>query len=242
MVITSKANSLVRRVQSLKEKKYRRLYGEFIVEGEKMVRESVSSSFEHVMTLVSESYVGETYGRETVVLSDEVFRFVSDEKTPQGILSVLKIPSVPFEKAEESCLILDGIADPGNMGTIIRTANAAGYRRIYCFDCTDPFSPKCVRASMSGIFFVEICFTERENVKGIGLPVVCADMGGENLFSFEAPEKFALAIGNEANGLSPIVRNAAERVVAIPMESTQESLNAAISAAIIMYHLKYHRS
>ncbi|MBO4989248.1 MAG: RNA methyltransferase [Clostridia bacterium] len=241
MMITSKANPLVKHVRSLKEKKFRKDFGEFIVEGEKMVRESLSSSLERMVTIVSASYRGGTFSLPVLVVSDEVFAFLSDEKTPQGILSVLKIPSLAPLPCDEPCLLLDGISDPGNMGTILRTANAAGYKRIYLADCTDPFSPKSVRASMSGIFFVELCVGTREEiVKTVNLPIIAADMGGEDVFSFCPPKAYILAIGNEANGLSSFVREQASHVVAIPMESTQESLNAAVSAGILMYTLKHN--
>ena len=138
-------------------------------------------------------------------------------------------------------MILDGVADPGNMGAIIRTANAAGFSRLYLTeDCTDPFSPKSVRASMSGVFGVEIVWVERDNLATIfqDFPVFVADMDGENVFSFASPTQFALVIGNEANGVSTDFCNRANHTVKIPMRDTQESLNAAISAGIIMYVLQ----
>ncbi|MFR1983987.1 MAG: TrmH family RNA methyltransferase [Christensenellaceae bacterium] len=142
--------------------------------------------------------------------------------------------------AEESCLLLDGVSDPGNMGAIIRTANAAGYGEIYLVGCTDPYSPKSVRASMSGIFFVKIYTGTREAVLEAlsGLPILAADMDGENIFSFRPPEKFALAIGNEANGISEEVFRKAQHKLKIPMRAAQESLNAGIAAGIAMYLLK----
>ena len=155
-------------------------------------------------------------------------------------MTVLRIPRRELVSPKESCLLLDHIADPGNMGAIVRTANAAGYRSVYCIGCTDPFAPKSVRSSMSGIFFTRLYFGSEEEILGaIDCPIVAGDMQGEDLFSFRAPERYALAIGNEANGLSDTVRLAAAHTVAIPMERSQESLNAAVSAGIIMYTLKY---
>jgi TrmH family RNA methyltransferase len=138
-------------------------------------------------------------------------------------------------------LLLDGVADPGNVGAIIRSANAAGYNEIYLVEgCADPYSPKSVRASMSGIFFTKLYFGAREEILSTlsGTPIVVADMDGENAFTFSAPEVFALAIGNEANGISALVQSAAAHTVKIPMQATQESLNAAVSAGILMYLLK----
>ena len=241
MTITSKSNPIVKHIRGLKEKKFRREFGEFIIEGEKMVRESLSSSFERVITIVSENYRGETYSLDTETVSEDVFATLSDEKTPQGILSVLKIPKRDLLPCNEKCLLLDGIADPGNMGAIIRTANAAGYQKIYLAGCTDPYAPKSVRSSMSGIFFVELYFGTREEILDIvKLPLLAADMSGVNVFDYRAPKAFMLAIGNEANGLSDFVRNSADQIVSIPMAHTQESLNAAISAGILMYTLQYN--
>ncbi|MFQ7079532.1 MAG: TrmH family RNA methyltransferase [Christensenellaceae bacterium] len=111
---------------------------------------------------------------------------------------------------------------------------------IYLVGCTDPYSPKSVRASMSGIFFVKIYTGTREAVLEAlsGLPILAADMDGENIFSFRPPEKFALAIGNEANGISEEVFRKAQHKLKIPMRAAQESLNAGIAAGIAMYLLK----
>ncbi len=211
-----------------------------------MARECLKSSFSIERIIVSESFAnGEGFAEfsawETVCVSDEVFRFLSDEKTPQGVLCRVKIPQTVAAKAEESCLILDGVSDPRNLGAIIRTANGAGYKTIYLLeDCADPYSPKSVRASMSGIFFTDLFFVKRAEIGTLidGIPVVVADMGGENVFTFPAPKTFALVIGNEANGVSDELRALASRTVKIPMAETQESLNAAVSAGILMYMLK----
>ena len=138
------------------------------------------------------------------------------------------------------CIFLDGVADPGNVGTILRTANAAGYTQVYLStDCADPYAPKSVRASMSGLFFTKLCRGVREDILSVlkGTPVIVADMNGENVFAFQSPTSFTLVIGNEANGISKETRERATHTVKIPMRETQESLNAAISAGIIMYVL-----
>ncbi len=192
-------------------------------------------------------FLAESYGAEapfdeaiTVRVSDDVFRFLSDEKTPQGILCRVRIPSGELTPPTGKCIFLDGVADPGNVGTILRTANAAGYKKAYLSaDCADPYSPKCVRASMSGVFFMEICRGEREEILSVlrEKAIVVADMGGENVFEFLPPSEYTLVIGNEANGISPTTHAVASHTVKIPMQSTQESLNAAVSAGIIMYVL-----
>lgn len=242
MILTSKNNPLIKETAALKDKKARKQQGMFLVEGRKMAVECQNSDFEIDRIFVAESYVGELpcSKAETVRVSDDVFRFLSDEKTPQGILCRVKIPHRALTAPKGKCLLLDGVADPGNVGTIIRTANAAGYDEIYLTEeCADPYSPKSVRASMSGVFFTKIYRGARTEILSVldGTPIIVADMGGENVFSFSSPTRFALAIGNEANGISDEVARAAVYTVKIPMQATQESLNAAISAGIIMYVL-----
>lgn len=241
MILTSKNNPLVKETASLKEKKGRKELSLFLVEGEKMVAECRKSGMEIERVFVSERYQGAVDG--AVVVSDEVFRFLSDEKTPQGILCRVKIPQTPLKKPSASCLLLDGVSDPGNMGAIIRTANAAGYKQLYLIGCTDPYSPKSVRASMSGIFFTEIYTGTKEEILPLlsDTPILAADMDGENIFTFAPPQTFALAIGNEANGISKEVKNRAKHTIKIPMEQSQESLNAAVAAGIAMYQLKQEK-
>ena len=243
MILTSKNNPLIKETAALKEKKARKELGLFLVEGRKMAVECQKSDFEIERVFVAESYDGEVeFPEEQIVrVSDDVFRHLSDEKTPQGILCRVRIPERPLEAPKGKCLLLDGVADPGNLGTILRTANAAGYTEAYLTkECADPYSPKSVRSSMSGVFFTKIYRAERAEILSVlkKTPILIADMGGSNVFSYTPPKQFALVIGNEANGVSDEVKNAAFHTVKIPMQETQESLNAAISAGIIMYVLQ----
>ena len=239
-VILSRNNPLVREFAALKEKKGRKARGTFLVEGEKMVREAVESGMEVVRLAVREDYAGETFSLPACTFGADAFRALCDEKTPQGIAAEVRIPRAALRPPEGSCLVLDGVSDPANVGAIVRTANAAGYRDVYLIGCADPFAPKCVRASMSGVFFVRLMAGTHEEVLAAleGIPFLAADMDGENLFSFLPPERFALCIGNEGNGLSKCVRARADRTVRIPMAETAESLNAAVSASVAMYLLK----
>lgn len=239
MIILSKNNPTVKELLSLSEKKGRRESGTFLLEGEKTVRECTKSPLEIVRLVVREDYAGETYGYPQVVLGEDAFRAVCDAKTPQGIAAEVKIPFYAVEPPEKSCLVLDGVSDPSNVGAILRTAVAAGYEEVYCISTADPFSPKCVRASMSAVFYAKIMQCTREEALSAlsGVPLIAADMNGENVFTFRAPEKFALVIGNEGQGLSSLMRDRADHTVSIPMGEHTESLNAAVSAGILMYQL-----
>jgi TrmH family RNA methyltransferase len=238
MVITSKSNALIKKIVSLADKKYRKEYGEYLVEGIKPVNECIKAGMT-VTSIVCTQELENMFDGATV-LSDELFKYISSEKTPQGVIAIVKLPVTIVKKPKGNCLLLDKLQDPGNLGTIIRTANAAGYEDIYLINCTDAFSPKAVRASMSGIFFVNIYIGSYEEVfSALGdMPIIIADMYGEDIFAFNSPEKFCLCIGNEGNGLSAEVKAKANFSVKIPMRESCESLNAAISAAISMYTLK----
>lgn len=246
MILTSKNNPLIKETASLKEKKGRRQCGTFLVEGRKMAQECQRSGLIIERVFLSETYREDVCWEENKIVrvSDDVFSYLSDEKTPQGVLCRVKIPEKTLRAPKGKSLLLDGVSDPGNLGTILRTANAAGYNEVYLTnDCVDPYAPKSVRASMSGLFFTRLYFGTREEILTTlrGMPLYVADMDGENVFTENAPEQFVLAIGNEANGISKEVFAAATKTVKIPMSETQESLNAAVSAGIIMYLLNKER-
>lgn len=238
MIISSKANPVIKKISSLSEKKFRRLYGEFIVEGVKLVNECRLSGMEITQLVCSESLAADY--PDALIVTEELFSRISTEKSPQGVLACVKIPSNVAKKPTGSCLLLDRLQDPGNLGTIIRTANAAGYNEVYLVNCTDPYSPRAVRASMGGIFYIGVYECSLAEVLDLfeGIDLVCADMDGENVFTFIPERNFCLCIGNEGNGLSEEVRNISKYKVKIPMRRTCESLNAAISAAIAMYAMK----
>lgn len=241
MVITSRNNPKIKEIAKLADKKYRKEFGLYLVEGVKPVRECLSSGNKISDIVCTEKYAEEFKG--AIIVSESVFSSISTEKSPQGALATVKIPETHLRPPKKNCILLDGLQDPGNLGTIIRTANAAGYGEIYLINCVDPFSPKVVRASMSGIFFTEIFTGGRAEILNAlkGVPLICADMDGKDLFGFTPPEKFCLCIGSEGSGAGEDILSAADFKISIPMAASCESLNAAVSAAICMYQLKYKK-
>lgn len=251
-MITSKSNPKIRNIRKLlSSSKERRNQGVFIIEGSRLLKEAPAES-------IRELYMSESYAKsgeadpeaypEREIVSDDVFRFLSDTVHPQGVLAVVRQPSVPAEPDPFSgpcnLLLLDDIQDPGNLGTILRTAEAAGVDMVFLSEgCADMFNPKVIRSTMGSIFRVPFVSDDLvaviEDLKAEGITVYGAALtGAVDYREIEVPERRAIVIGNEGNGISKPVLNALSGTVKIPMEGKVESLNAAVSAAILLYHFK----
>ena len=242
MIITSKSNPLIKDIIKLQsDKKFRVAEKLYVVEGIKPVKECIAAGCEIKKIVCTQEFEGTFDG--ALIVAESVFNAISTEKTPQGVLAVVSLPENKIQPPKSSCILLDRLQDPGNLGTIIRTANAAGYNEIYTINCTDAYSPKAVRASMSGIFFVKVYTGTCEEILSAleSVPLISADMFGEDIFKFSPPEKFCLCIGSEGGGLSSEIKEKSEFKVKIPMQKTCESLNAAVSAGIAMYQLKIRK-
>lgn len=245
--ITSMKNPKVAAWKVLKERKGRRESGCFLVEGRKMVEEALQSGFPVEALLLAEDFPAQEMqlpdGQIPVyLLPPHVLAAVCDTKTPQGIAAVVRI--CQQTALGKHIVVLDGVQDPGNVGTIIRTADAAGMSGVLLStQCADVFSPKVLRATMGSIFRMGICVSEnlpqelmylREN----GYSILSSQLDGEPFYErHSVGEQFALIIGNEGNGVSDAVSATATHRVRLPMRGGAESLNAAIAAAIMMYEL-----
>ncbi len=248
-IITSVDNNLIKEVRSLHEKKYRRLHAKFVVEGPKFVREAVLGGAGVDKLFVLSSKIGEYIDiidkvkDRVYAVNERVFSKISDTENSQGILASVFMPEVVSFNPDGDILVLDRIADPGNMGTIIRTAAATGYNTIVAIDSVDVYSPKVVRSSAGGIFYCDIYpLTEDELLEFVekrSYNLIIADARGENVFKMEKVKPpSALVIGNEANGPSEKLKAAAKTMVSLPMKEQIESLNAGVSASVLMYLIK----
>ncbi len=239
MVISSRKNQRVKEIASLKEKKNRESAGLYLVEGEKSVKEAFLHGADVQTVLGVEDLVAPYFNKckELITVTKEIASYVSDAVTPQGIVATVKMSENRLIAPLSRSILLDGVQDPGNIGTIIRTATACGVKDIYMINCADPYSPKAVRSSMSGIFFVDIKRGSAEEILNClkEVPIVLGDLDGENLFDFTPPNNFCIAIGSEAHGPSALVKNAAAHTVTIPMTDYMESLNAGVSASVMLY-------
>ena len=243
--LSSIKNPKVQAWRSLKDKKGRDKHKAFLVEGVRMVQEALESRFSIECVLIREGFVSVPVippGIPVFLIPDNVFSAICDTKTPQGIAAVLKRQ---VKTADGPKLVaLDGVQDPGNVGTIIRTADAAGFDGIILSsECADLFSPKVLRATMGSIFRLGFSFPESlpdflKNMKKEGFTILSSQLDGEPFF--ERPEtgsSFVLVIGNEGNGVSDAVKSCADYRLRLPMRGGAESLNAAVAAGIMMYDL-----
>ena len=248
-IITSLDNPMVKEVRSLNDKKFRKFHGKFIVDGEKLVREVVCGAakvdkiFVDSNKLSNFDYILSKFDGKVVPVSTKVFNSLSENVSPQGILAeVFMNETLEFEPPKDApILILDRIQDPGNVGTIIRTAAATGFQTIVMIDSADPFSPKVIRSSSGGVFYLDIYrMTENEITSYCekhGIELLVADMAGENIFKTEIKNKnYALVIGNEGQGVSDYFTENGH-LISLPMKSQMESLNAGVSASVLMYTL-----
>lgn len=249
-IITSLDNSSVKEARSLADKKFRRFYGKFVVEGKKQVLEAIEKGLEldkiFVDSTKAKHFENILYSTDTPVLfvSTNVIKSISNTETPQGILATVMLPVVSEYKhmPNDKILVLDKLSDPGNMGTIIRTACAVGFKHIFTIDCVDPFSPKVVRSASGGLYNVNIYPTDYGEILAIcnhhGIKLLVADMNGQNIYdNFNVDGSYAIVVGNEGNGVSPDLKEAGT-LIKLPMLGGMESLNAGVSASIIMYALE----
>ncbi len=243
-MITSRQNALVKEVRKLiGEKKYRDQTGLFVCEGVKLVKEAISLGLQVeklCLTAKHEACFQDFEDGRKELFSDDLFEYMSSEVTPQGVLAIVKKPLVCSPDGSDA-ILLDGVSDPANVGAISRTAVCAGYTDLFLINSADPYSPKSVRASMGGVFRNHFHYIEREEVDKIGLPLVVADMKGQNAFEINLKENVCLVIGNEGNGVSKEIKEKADYLVSIPMQNGMESLNASVSAGILMYSVKNSR-
>ena len=243
MIITSKDNEIIKNIKKLKEKKYR--LDTYIVEGIKMVKEAISENQEIELIAIREDFKidFDTKNTKIVTISNKIFNDISDVKTPQGILAVIKKnQNNQIETNSDYILALDSLQDPGNMGTIIRTADSANINKIIINKTTvDPYSPKVIRSTMGAIYRTNIIEVEDlkatlKEMKSKGFQIITTDLKAtQSIYDINYNNKTVVVIGNEANGVSQEILQTADKKVIIPMLGKTESLNASIAASIMIY-------
>ena len=277
-IISSKDNKKIKYIRSLLEKgSIRKKDKAFVVEGIKLTDEALEcgkvveivcakSLYDEIISgdlsgnrLLAENdknitnYVKK--GSSLLVVSDTVFKSVSETKTPQGILAVVEMPDYGLldkgfleqaytKNGKIKLLVLEDTADPGNLGTIMRTAEAAGVTGVIMGKGTvDIFNPKVVRSTMGSIFRLPFAYVEdlKETIKELknqGISFYATHLKGKKSYKdIKYSDRSAILVGNEARGLSDEVADLADTYVLIPMQGKVESLNAAVAAALMMYEV-----
>ena len=252
-VITSKDNEIVKNIKKLKEKKYRDETGLYVIEGIKLIEEAISENAkinkiviceECVETgSISQSLLYEIAKFNCIYVNKKIFDTLTDVVAPQGILAVVEKKGndnkILFE--DDIILALDGIQDPGNLGTILRTADSINLKQIIVTKNTaDVYNPKVVRSTMGAIFRVKVIEAEKlaktlKEIKKNKYKVVVTSLDTENSIYDLDYKKKVIVIGNEANGVTKEVQDVADYKVKIPMLGKTESLNASVATGIMLY-------
>ena len=246
--ITSKDNKIEKLCEQLAQKKHRDKLALYLIEGENLVEEAVKNGAGIQTVLVREGYSGKLSGleEEAFELDARLFDKLAQTETSQGIIAIVNKPQISREQfigdAGGNFVVLDRLQDPGNIGTILRTADAAGYKLAVVMKGTaDVFSPKVVRAATGSLFRMPVVFMDSEEellefTRAAGKKTVatCFDT---DLYYYDVnlKENIALIIGNEGNGISETLIASSDVKIKIPMHGNIESLNASVAAGILMY-------
>ena len=248
--ITSAKNPIIKELRSLRDRKGREAAGRFLVEGEVMLREALKCGLAIHDVLAEEGFLSlagelEAGGARAFIVPRSLLEAVSDTRTPQGVCASFDLPgALPLAGAPDRIVALDGVQDPGNVGTIWRTADAAGFQGLLLGEgCADPLSPKVQRSAMGSGFRLPFMQTgdlpaALQALQARGWTVIASDLRGHDFYSHPDPgSRYVLVIGSEAHGIQDATRACADMLVKLPMRGGAESLNAAVAAGIMMYEL-----
>ncbi|HFR3765893.1 TrmH family RNA methyltransferase [Streptococcus sp. A34] len=241
-IIRSKANNLVKQIKKLQQKKYRT--SSYLIEGWHLLEEAgaAGATFEHILVL--EEYAERVAGLPNVSLvTPDIMRDLADSKSPQGVLAQLALPRQDLPTSlTGKFLVLEDVQDPGNVGTMIRTADAAGFDGIFLTDkSADIYNIKVLRSMQGSHFHLPIYRLPVEELvrylQAQGLPILATTLSSQSMDykDFQPGPSFAMVMGNEGQGISAYMEEVADQLVHISMPGQAESLNVAIAAGILMF-------
>ena len=244
--IVSKNNTVYKDAKSLLQKKYRMKEKRFLAEGERLARDAYNAKTAEIIFLAPWAKHNDYEGMRMIKLPENLFLGLSDTENPQGVIAVCQMPPEP-KLSGDFFVICDRISDPGNLGTILRTAEAAGVDGVLLSaSCSDVYSPKVVRSSMGSIFRIPLYnWDSIHTLKQDGTQVVSLDLcGATSIYDVEKiilKNKIALMFGNEAHGISEESKKLCDFTIKLPMCGNVESLNVASCAAIVLYEIYRNR-
>lgn len=242
-IITSKANSVVKNAKKLHQKKYRK--SAYLIEGWHLFEEAVQAGVTIEKIFALESYRDQLAAfPQTVWVSEEILRDLADTQTPQGIVAVIQKEEVGLPDLHQGkFLFLEDVQDPGNVGTMIRTADAAGFTGVIVSDkSADIYSLKTLRSMQGSHFHLPIyrlpLASFVEEAKKSDLPILATTLSRESkdYRELSSLENFVLVMGNEGQGISSVMAESADQLVHISMKGRSESLNVAVAAGILMFY------
>ncbi len=252
-IIQSKNNSLINETRKLKEKKYRVKNNQFLIEGFRFVLEALKSDFQVPMIFVSEKSkdrwesfaINDELQKDTKIywVTEQILKLLSDTENPQGIVAIVDNRELDVENKEGFYILVDKIQDPGNMGTIIRTAHASKALGIIITKGTvDIYNEKTLRSTMGSVFHVPIIqdndLDKINFLKEKGFKLVVSSLDTDkNFYDVNLKDKVIIAVGNEGNGISDEIYNIADIKAKIPMPGGAESLNVSVAAGIMMFEI-----
>lgn len=239
--ITSTENKIYKQTKKLLNRSERNKTRLFIAEGQRIVEDAIRANVVEYI-FVSQNHHGIECDLPTYRVSDKMFAVLSDTETTQGILAVCKMADYNIEEIVcDTLLVCDGVSDPGNLGTLIRTAECSGVGGVVLLKGTvDPYSPKVVRSTMGSIFRVPVYFAQAQDLTDYlaDYAIVATVLdGSKDLYNITFPEKTAVVVGNEAHGVSQEVVAMAKIRTLIPMCGNSESLNASVAGSVVMYEI-----
>ena len=252
-VISSKDNEFIKHVKKLKDKKYRDMNQEFVIEGIKLIREAIEENADIKQIIICDNCLNsdvipkelmyEIAKYECVYVTEKIFSTITDVNTPQGLLAIIGRNSTENEinYNQDIIVALDDIQDPGNLGTILRTIDSIGLNQILVSKGTaDCYNPKVVRSTMGAIFRVKIIECDNlektlQEARNHQYKVIVTSLQTENSVYDIKYNKKVVVIGNEANGVSAEIQNLADEKIKIPMLGKTESLNASVATGIVLY-------
>lgn len=238
----------IKHLQGLKLKKYRQNYEDFVIEGEKLVTEALLENVYPDLLIATADWLQANRRSipeavQVVETSMADIEKISSLSTPQPVLALMKKKEVSINTidiTQKWSLALDGISDPGNFGTILRTADWFGIDTVLCSnDCVDLYNPKVIQSTMGSIFRMSVCYFDlHDYLASCNLPKYAAVLDGEMLDNHIWPEKGVLVIGSESHGISSKVLATCNHAITIPSYGKSESLNAAIATGILLHDIK----
>ena len=248
-MLTPASNKQMKEWRKLTRKKYRHQFNRYLIEGDHLVEEAIRSGLAiHELIATEEAlerYEATLQGRDVYIISKQVAEDISDTVSNQGIFATINMPDLQIELADMTqVLVLDAVQDPGNVGTLIRTADAAGFQAVILGQGTvDLYNSKVLRSAQGSHFHMPIIEADLQQwipqAQAVGFDVFgsCLDERAKPFKEATSPSKFALIVGNEGNGISADVLAQTDHNLYIPMQGQAESLNVAIAGSILMFHL-----